>query len=74
MLGGPAATVMLRALVAEMELASLTCTVKLLDPIVVGVPEIAPEAELRDKPAGKVPEEIDHVYGPVPPVAAKEAL
>jgi hypothetical protein len=61
MLGGPAVTVMPRALVAEMELESVTWTVKLLGPTVVGVPEIAPEAELRDKPAGKVPEVIAQV-------------
>lgn len=61
MLGGPVVTVMVRALVAEMELESVTWTVKLLGPTVVGVPEIAPEAELRDKPPGKVPEVIAQV-------------
>ena len=39
-------------------------------PAVVGVPEIMP-LELSDSPAGKVPEDIDQVYGVVPPVAAK---
>ena len=39
----------------------------------VGVPEMAP-AELILRPAGKVPEVIDHVYGGTPPEAASEAV
>jgi hypothetical protein len=33
-----------------------------------GTPEICPPA-LRDKPAGRPPDAIDHVYGAVPPFA-----
>jgi len=59
---------MLSAFVAVRLLASVTWTVKLEVPAVVGVPEIAP-AELKLNPAGRLPEEIDQVYGAVPPVA-----
>src|SRR5580692_7798216 len=64
----------LNALSAVNELASLTCTVKLLAPVPVGVPEIIPVLGASVSPAGKVPESIDHVYGVVPPVAASVAL
>jgi hypothetical protein len=40
----------------------------------VGVPVIAPVEAFSDKPAGKVPLVRDHVYGVVPPVAARVAL
>ena len=53
--------------------ASLTWTVKLLVPEVVGVPEIVPPVE-RVNPAGRVPDTTDHLYGGVPPVAASVAL
>jgi hypothetical protein len=56
---GGRATVRLRGALAVTELASLTCTVKLLVPVAVGVPVMAPVAEFRDKPAGRVPEERD---------------
>ena len=52
---------------------SLTCTVKLWVPWLVGVPVMAPE-ELRVRPAGKLPEVIDQVYGGTPPEAASEPL
>ena len=40
-------------------------------PEAVGVPDMAP-AELIDRPPGSVvPEDKDHVYGGVPPVAAR---
>jgi hypothetical protein len=45
--------------------------VKLDVPAVVGVPEIVPVEEPRDRPAGRLPETIDHVYGVWPPTAAK---
>jgi hypothetical protein len=48
---------------------SVTFTVKVEEPAVVGVPEIVPPVE-RVKPAGKVPELILQEYGVVPPVAA----
>jgi hypothetical protein len=40
----------------------------------VGVPVIAPVAAFNIRPAGNVPLVSDHVYGGVPPVAAKTAL
>lgn len=58
---GGSTTVRLNGVLADSELASVTWTVKLFGPTAVGVPEIAPVAELRDNPAGKVPEEIDQV-------------
>ena len=41
--------------------ASVILNVIVLDPAVVGVPEITPVDEFRVNPAGKVPELIDHV-------------
>jgi hypothetical protein len=69
-----ATIVMLRALVPERELASVTCTVKLLVPVPVGVPEITPVLDASDSPAGSVPEVMDQLYGRVPPVAARVVL
>jgi hypothetical protein len=51
-------------------LESVTWTVKLKVPMVVGVPEITPVAALSVKPVGSDPLAIDHVYGEVPPLAA----
>ena len=45
----------------------------MVDPAAVGVPEITPD-ELRLKPAGRVPELTDQLYGGVPPVAARVTL
>jgi len=42
--------------------------------VCVGVPVIAPVEVFSDKPVGKVPLVRDHVYGVVPPVAARVAL
>ena len=67
-------TVMLSGFVAESELASVTCIVKLVVPVPVGVPEIAPVLGVRTSPAGSDPTETDHVYGVVPPVAASVVL
>ncbi len=61
-----------RAAVAEA--ASVTRTVKLLVPIVVGVPEITPVSGASDRPAGSAPEVMDHVYGVAPPVATSVVL
>jgi hypothetical protein len=49
----------------ELESVTLTVTVEL--PAVVGVPETR-QAE-RVRPAGRVPPEIEQVYGVVPPAA-----
>ena len=55
------------AAVAEPDALSVTLTVKLDEPAVVGVPEIVPPE--RVNPAGSVPLATDHVYGGDPPVA-----
>ena len=60
--------------VAVLLLASVTLTVKLAVPGgLAGVPEITPVDEFRVSPDGSDPEEMLHVYGPVPPVAASVA-
>ena len=43
------------------ELASVAWTVKLLVPVAVDVPEITPVLGARDRPAGRVPEDMDQV-------------
>src|SRR5579862_8685175 len=55
---------------AECAAASFTCTAKENVPATVGVPLIVP---LGDKvvPVGNVPLASDHVYGDVPPLAAR---
>ena len=68
MIDTAALTVILSDLEAVLEYVSLTCTVKLLVPVPVGVPEITPVLAFSDKPVGKEPEVIDHVYGVVPPL------
>jgi len=55
------------------ELESVTMAVKLKVPAVVGVPEMAPVLALRVRPGGRVPVEIDQVYGVVPPLAVSVA-
>ncbi len=52
-------TVILSAVVAVWELASLTRTVKMLVPVPVGVPEITPVLVASVNPAGSVPALID---------------
>jgi hypothetical protein len=42
--------------------------------VCVGVPVIAPVEAFNVRPAGSVPLVSDHIYGGVPPVAAKTAL
>jgi len=69
-LTGNAAMLIERAWVADAELLSVALTVKFEFPVADGVPLICP-AGLTDKPAGKAPVEIDHVYGGVPPLAAR---
>jgi hypothetical protein len=73
-LEGAALTVRLSDFVAALELASITCTVKLLVPDPVGVPEIAPVPGASVNPVGKFPETSDQVYGGVPAVAVNVAL
>jgi hypothetical protein len=50
---------------------SVTRTVKFAVVAVVGVPLITPLEEESVRPAGSAPDETDHAYGGVPPVAAK---
>jgi hypothetical protein len=40
-------------------------------PLAVGFPEMIPVPGARVSPAGSLPEEIDQVYGAVPPVAVR---
>jgi hypothetical protein len=47
--------------VAVSELASATCTVKLLVPVPVGVPEIVPVLGVSVNPVGREPEVMDQV-------------
>jgi len=56
---GAGLTVMLSAWVSELELLSVTFTVKAELPGVPGVPLMVPPA-LRDKPEGSDPAEMDH--------------
>jgi hypothetical protein len=55
------------AAVADPDALSVTFTLKLEEPAVVGLPEIVPPARLS--PAGRDPLATDHVYGGVPPLA-----
>jgi hypothetical protein len=48
---------------------SETCNVNAEFPFAVGVPVIAPVDALSERPAGRLPVEIDQVYGRMPPVA-----
>ena len=58
---GSGAIVMLKACVPLWELASVTCTVKLLVPEAVGVPEITPVLLFKVSGLGSVPVVIVHV-------------
>jgi hypothetical protein len=53
---------------------SVTVTVKFVVPEAVGVPEMAPVAALRVRPAGKLPVVTAHEYGVMPPVACNVVL
>src|SRR5579863_3335805 len=68
--GTCALIVILSCALAVSPFASFTATVKVLAPVPVGVPLMAPELLFKLSPAGKDPEAIDQVYGVVPPVAA----
>jgi hypothetical protein len=60
------------AMLEVCDAVSASRTVKLYVPTAVGVPEITP-ALLSESPAGRLPEETDHVYEPDPPVAMRNA-
>ena len=50
-----------RALVTVPPTLSVTPTVKLYVPTVVGVPEIVPDNELSHRPVGRYPADVDQV-------------
>ena len=50
---------------------SVAVTIKDEVPADVGLPEITPVPALRVSPPGRLPLEIDHEYGSVPPAAAR---
>jgi hypothetical protein len=52
----------------------MTCTVNVLVPAAVGVPEITPVLAFKDSPAGNVPVLSDHVYGENPPIEDRVAV
>jgi hypothetical protein len=58
---GAALTTMDSALVAVLLALSVTLAVKLEVPLAVGVPVMAPLEAVSDSPAGREPEESDHV-------------
>ncbi len=64
-------TVKANVFVAVAEELSLTCTLKLKIPAEAGVPPIVPFEEPRANPPGRDPPLADHVYGVVPPEAAR---
>ena len=69
-------TAMLRLAVAvltEGVSESVTVTVKFTVPEAVGVPEIAPVALFKLRPAGKLPVVTAQEYAWIPPVACKVA-
>src|SRR4030067_826349 len=68
---GYALTMIDKTLVAVALLSSVTCTVKIDIPAVVGVPLISPVALLSVTPTGSVPTVTVHVYGVFPPDACK---
>jgi hypothetical protein len=57
-----------RSAVVETDALSVTFTVKLVVPVLPGVPEIVPPAD-RLNPEGGVPSDTDHAYGGDPPDA-----
>lgn len=57
------------AVCAEGAEESVTVMLKLVLPGFVGVPEMIPVIASRFRPGGRDPDEIDHLYGVVPPVA-----
>src|SRR5205085_2648716 len=65
----PPAMVMDNAFDADAPTLSLTASVKLAVPAVVGVPVIAPVPALRFSPAGSAPTVTDQLSGAVPPLA-----
>jgi hypothetical protein len=71
--GAPIVSEIAAVCVCAGELLSVTATVKFELPLAVGVPEITPAFD-SVRPAGRLPEEIDHVYPGVPPLALSVKL
>lgn len=71
--GGPAAaaTASVNALLPDVPFVSTACTVNVKLPAVVGVPLRDPLEGSNEMPPGKTPVVTDHVYGGLPPDAAK---
>ncbi len=65
----PALTAIVRGALALAPELSATCTVKFDVLAAEGVPLMTP-AELRERPAGRLPALTVHVYPAVPPLAA----
>ena len=63
-------TVSVSAFIATCDALSDSMTTKLDVPVALGVPASSPVEVFSEMPAGSTPEETDHVYGEVPPVAA----
>ena len=61
------------AVTATLPTESVTETVNVNVPEVVGVPEITPVTAEIDRPGGRAPLAILHVYGGTPPVALNAA-
>ena len=55
---------------APLALESVTLIVKVLIPVVTGVPEMTPVAALRLRPVGSEPVLTEKVYGCTPPLTA----
>ncbi len=70
----PALTDRVRVCVALFWAESVTWSVMLKFPAVVGVPEMVPVLEPSVKPLGNEPEVIPQVYGVAPPEAVTVAL
>jgi len=71
--GGFAVTAIVSVWLAVAPVVSLTFTLKLKLPAVLGVPEICPLVAASTSPGGGEPVAIDHVYPGVPPEAVTVA-
>ena len=68
---GAAATASVNALVPDAPFMSTACTVNVKLPAAVGVPLRDPLEGSNEMPPGKAPVVTDHLYGGLPPEAAK---
>jgi len=65
---------MVQLVVIAAPIESTAFAVKLNVPAVVGAPVMAPVVAFNVRPAGRLPEEIENVYGPTPPIATSAEL